>query len=272
MSYPVVVEDAEKLATLTLAATVNPGDLLGYNSGWVLADSTVSTIYYAQWIALEHGVSGQRIKVAKRAVLYDQDAPYTAASLLYLSGTAGGVTHTRPTTDGDLRQVVGIAIDTYRAEIEIKPVQQVEVFISPDTLDTTGEPGLGAADAGWAGPQVDGAGETFYFKGRIPENVVGSIVAAKVLFNSINASAFDCDFSIVGAYDGASNVQDTGTAITAGDWEQADTDNIIYTVDVSALFDAGFFLPGRAFCVLGDPDGITADATVVGLYMTYNVV
>jgi hypothetical protein len=270
MAYPVIVEDAEKVAQLTLAASVQMGDLLGYNSGWVKADA--DAIYFAQWVALSDGVSGQTIKAAKKCVLMDLDAPYTANVPYYLSTTAGAITATRPTTGGVLRQVVGYAIDTYRVLIDIQTPKEFELFITPDTLDTTGEPGLGAADTGWAGPQVDAAAETVYFKGRLPENLVGSVKIAKVVLNSINGSAADLDFSIVGGYDGAANNQDTGTAITTTDWEQDDTDNILLTVDVSALFDAGFWLPGRNFCVLSDPDGITADVTVLGLHIVGLVV
>ncbi|MBW2559389.1 MAG: hypothetical protein JRE40_00895 [Deltaproteobacteria bacterium] len=265
MAYAVIIEDAERVATLTLAATVNPGDLLGYNSGWVKADA--NAIYFAEWIAMAHGESGQRIKACKKCVCLDEDAPYTADKVVYLSETAGAFTETRPATDGDLIQVVGRTIDTERTYLDIGDVKELDIFLTPDTYDGTGEPGLGTADSGWVGPQIDAAAEAVYFKGRLPSNIVGSIQEAKVLLNSINGSAADLDFSIVGAYDGASNVQDTGTAITTTDWEQADTDNIVYSVDVSALFDAGFFTPERNFCLMVDPDGITADVQVIGLHL-----
>ena len=263
MAYSVIVEDAERIARVTLAAAVVQGDILGYNSGWVKADADAR--YHAEWIALEGGSVGDRIQVAKKAVLYDEDAPYTAAAALYLSATAGALTHTRVTTAGAIRQVCGWAIDTKRAYVEIKAPEEFELFLSPDVLDTTGEPGIGTVDAGWPGPQVDAAAETVYFKGRLPEGLVGAIIEAKVLLDSVGASGADLDFSIVGAFDGASNVQDTGTAITATDWTEDDTDNIVLTVDVAALFDAGFYLPGRNFAILSDPDGITGDALVIGL-------
>ncbi len=264
MAYPVIVEDAERVATITLAATVNPGDVLGYNSGWVKADA--NGIYYAQWVAMAHGESGQRIKACKKCVCYDEDAPYTADTVVYLSETAGAFTETRPTTAGSLMQVLGKTIDTKRTYIEIKNAEEWDVMITPDTYDTTGEPGLGVADAGWVGPQIDGA-ETVYFKGRLPEGLVGSVVIAKVVLNSIGASAADLDFDLVGGFDGASNVQDTGTGIDTTDWAETDADNILLTVDVSAAFDAGFWLPGRNFTLLMDPDGVTGDVTVLGLHL-----
>jgi len=264
MAYPVIIEQAERKAQLTLAASVNPGDLLGYNSGWVKADA--NGIYFAEWIAMEQGESGDRISVCRKCICYDEDAPYTADKVVYLSETAGAFTETRPITDGSLVQVVGRTIDTKRTYINIRDVEEWEMFLSPDTYDGTGEAGLGTEDAGWAGPQVDAAAEVFFFKGRLPSNIVGSIQCARIVYNSIGASAFDNDVTIVGGYDGAANNQDTGTAITAGDWNE-DADNKLLYQDVSDCFDSGLYTPGRNFCVKCDPDGITGDAQVVGLLL-----
>ena len=163
-------------------------------------------------------------------------------------------------------QVVGRALDTSRLLIDIGSPKEYEIFLSPDNLDTSSEPGLGTADAGWAGPQLTGT-ETMYFKGRLPSGLVGSISAAEIVLDSINASAGDIDVTVVAANDGASNVEDTGTKITAGDWTQTDADNIILTMDISACFDAGFYVAGRSFCVYVDPDGITGAVNVIGLYI-----
>ena len=264
-----IVEFAQDITKLTLNGTVVQGNLLAHNgTNWVQADADTAAALYAQWVAMEGGVSGDEIQACKRCTLFDDDAPYTADAPYYTSGTAGAVTATRPATDGDIIQVVGRAVSTKRLAIAIKPPEEFEIFIEPDVYDTTGEPGLGTADAGWVGPQVDAAAETVYFKGRLPSGVIGTgPAAAKVIYNSINASALDMDVTIVAAYDGAANNQDNGATITAGDWTQADADNILYTQDVSALMDATFYKPARNFCVLLDPDGITADAQVIGLYI-----
>ncbi len=74
----------------------------------------------------------------------------------------------------------------------------------------------------------------------MPSGIVGSTPdIARVVYDIIGASAYDTDVTVVGGHDGASNVEDTGTAITAGDWS-ADTDNLLAYQDVSACFDSGF--------------------------------
>ncbi|KKL50566.1 hypothetical protein LCGC14_2304210 [marine sediment metagenome] len=244
------------------------GTIIGYDSGWVRADADAAANIYGQLISLtaaDGNDPGDNQFVACRACdIFDVDAPFTAATAQYLSGTAGGFTETRPTTDGDLIQVVGWSYDDSHAFLKMNAPIEYEIFLSPDPLDTTGEPGLGSADTGWPGPQVDATGESFYFKGRFPSGLVGAIAEARVIFNSINASAFDNDVSIVGGYDGASNVQDTGAPITAGDWN-VDTNDLLLYQDISSLIDADFYKPGRNFAVFCDPDGITNDATVIGL-------
>ena len=271
MAYNMVITDAENITKLTLLAanSVKRGDLLGYSSGWVKADADTAANIFAEWVALEDGVGGDdgiEMAVCKKCTFHDEDAPYTADTPYYLSGTAGGITLTRPATDNDLIQVVGRALDTSHVRIEIEAPKEFEIFLSPDVLDTTGEPGIGTTDAGWVGPQIDAASEVAYFKGRLPSGIVGDIAVARVVYDIIGASAFDCDVTVVGGHDGASNVEDTGTAITAGDWS-ADTDNLLAYQDISACFDSGFYKPGMNFTVKLDPDGITGDAIVVGLYI-----
>lgn len=268
------IKEARGVTSLTAlsGAVIKRGDLIGYNSGWTQADASVGTIYYAEYVALEDVVGdGTKVfKAAKDVVMVDVDAPYTARVPQYLSATAGAIAETRPARGvGNLIQQVGFTTSTTEIQVQLTYPKEFEIFLSPDVLDTTSEPGIGGADTGWPGPVMTGT-ETAYFKGRLPESLVGSVVIARAIFNSINASAGDLDWSIVGAYDGSAaaaitNNQDTGTAITTGDWEQTDADNKILTADVSALFDAGFWLPGRSFAVYLDPDGITAEAQLIGL-------
>lgn len=268
MAYNMVVRDAENITHLTMKADtfVKRGDLLGYSSGWVKADADTASDIFAQWVALEDGGDEQTIQVCKKCTFHDEDAPYTANTSQYLSGTAGGITETRPATDNDLIQVVGRSLGTSRVRIEIEAPKEFEIFLTPDQKDGTGEPGLGTVDTAWVGPQVDAAAETVYIKGRLPSGLVGSISCARAIFNVIGASAFDNDVTVTGGHDGASNAEDTGAGITAGDWS-ADTDNLLAYQDVSACFDSGFYKPGMNFCVLLDPDGITGDAQVIGLYI-----
>jgi len=273
MAVEPIIETAVQETKLTLNGAVLRGNLLAHNgTNWVAAAATdATTSLYAQYIALEGGASGAEIRACRGVELSDADAPWTANGTIYVSGTAGAFTQTRPATAGDVIQIVGRAISTSQASLFIERPRVVEWFLSPDNLDTSSEPGLGTADAGWPGPQITGT-ETFYFKGRFPSNIVGSIEAANIVYDSVNASAGDIDITVVGGYDGASNVQDTGTAITAGDWSQTDTDNIILTQDISAALDAGFYTPSRNWAIYVDPDGVTGAVMVLGLYLRMLVV
>src|SRR5574340_839663 len=114
MAYEVVIQYAEKIADLTLNGTVKKGDPVAHNgTGWVQADaSDAATNLYAQYIAMQGGVSGDKIKGCKVCVLQDEDAPWTAKGTAYVSATAGAITQTRPTTAGDVIQEIGWAIST----------------------------------------------------------------------------------------------------------------------------------------------------------------
>ncbi len=273
MAVEPVIETAVQETLLTLNGTVLRGNILAHDgTNWVQADATdAATSLYGQYVALESGVSGQVIRACRGVELSDADAPFTANGTVYVSGTAGAFTQTRPAVDGDVIQVIGRALSTSRVSIFIERPREREIFLSPDVLDTSSEPGIGKADSGWPGPSLTGT-ETGYFKGRFPSNMVGPLLLAEIIFNSINASAGDLDVTVVGAYDGASNVEDTGAAIATGDWDQTDTDNIILTFDVLAAFDADFIKPGRTWALFLDPDGITADAQVLGMNIRMLVV
>lgn len=273
MAEPLIIENVEMQTKVTMKAssTCRRGNLIGYSSGWVQADADAASNIYAQFVALEDGdadaiTGAASIAVCKRCVFYDGDEPYTANTAQYVSGTAGGITETRPATDGDLIQVVGRSLDGYRVQIEIKPPYEWEMMLIPSAYDETNEGGLGTVDTGWVGSQIDAAEEDVYFTGRLPSGIVGDITIARALFNNIGASAFDCDVHITGAYDSGANNQDTGTSIVAGDWD-SDTDNDIAYMNVAACFDSGFYTPGRNFSLNLDPDAITGDAQAIGLYL-----
>ena len=268
MASEVVIQDIEGVTQVTLnsGVAVKRGDLLGYSSGWVKADADAASYVYAQYIALEIGGGGENVAVCRRGTLYDADAPFTANTPYYLSGTAGTVTSTRPATDGDMIQVVGRALDTSRLRVEIVAPVEWELFIPANgVFDATGEAGIGTEDTGWYGPQVDAAAEVVGIVGRFPSGLI-SLDVARAVYNSINASALDMDVSVVRAYDGAANNQDTGTAITAGDWNEDADDKLLYQ-DVSACFDSDFVKPNCCFAVKFDPDAITNDAQLLGVYL-----
>jgi len=276
MANPVLAQLVDAAITIQAAQAIAIGDLIGINTSgeWVLADASTPSMF-AQFVAIEDGVRAgaiYEVKVSKRAYFSDADFPYTAGGRYYLSETAGAHTATRPTTDGALIQIVGRAISTSVIYIGLETPKLQTVFVPPSAYDTTGEPGLGITDAGWAGPSPDATnGEIVLTQPfRVPGNAIGSApVNAKLVFNSIGASGATIAITSVGAYDGASNVQATDTASTT-DWEQADTDNILLTVVVTTVMDA-MWAPGRNIQVKVTVTTITGDALFLGMWLEYEV-
>ena len=275
MASEPTIQYAEKIADLTLNGLVKKGNLLAHNgTNWVHASATdAATNLYAQYLAMQSGKSGDVIKGCKGCVLYDADAPFTTANAPeYLSGTAGLLTQVRPATAGDVIQIVGRAISTSLVRIDIAPPKEVEVFIRPDTYDTTTEPGLGVIDSPlWVGPAIDSAGEDVYFQGRFPSGVL-SVDLARVVWNSIAETTITVSGALITCADGATNTGDTGTAHTAAA-PTGIADNKLCYSDITAMFDAGALKAGYNFTVAMTESGISSgDLQAIGLYMRYTVV
>lgn len=274
MASEPTIQYAEKIADLTLNGLVIKGNVLAHNgTGWVQAAAgDAATNLYAQYVAMQGGKSGDVIKGCKGCVLYDADAPYTANTILYVSGTAGAVTHTRPATAADVIQVVGRAISTSEARIDIAPPKEIEVFIRPDTYDTTAEQGLGVIDNPlWVGPALDTTGEDAYFQGRFPSGVL-SVELARVVFNSIGETTMTISAALVSCADGATNTGDTGAAHSAAA-PTSIADNTLCYSDVTAMFDADALKAGYNFTVAVTAAGtIAGNLQAIGLYMRYFVV
>lgn len=263
--------------TLYTAITCMAGNLLAHNgTGWVLADANTPATLSAKAIACDtQTTAAGKVRVTREAFVEDDPATYTQNSLLYLSATPGAMTHTAPTTDGDLHQVVGVALSTGLAHVKINPPYLQYMSVAPSAYDTTGEPGLGVTDAGWAGPSPDAEdGEIVFTQPfRVPKNCV-ALNAARLFFNSTAASVLVAAITSVGAYKGASNVQVTGTA-TATDWEQDDADNIIYSVEIKTgtALDATMVTPGRIIQIKATMTTLTAgDALFLGGELVFQCV
>ena len=98
--------------TLKSAATCNAGDLLGYNSGWVLADG--NGVYDALLVAGEDGTSAQEI-TAYAGALIGGFTLGTPGGEVYLSDTAGDYTETASTTSS---QHVGYVLSASTIMVE----------------------------------------------------------------------------------------------------------------------------------------------------------
>lgn len=269
MAEPTIT-NAEKLADLTLNGSVKKGDVLAHNgTGWVQADaSDAATNLYAQYVAMQSGVSSDIITGCKVCVLFDADAPYTANATQYVSATAGAITETRPAANADVIQIVGRSISTKECHVNIKEPWEEEVFIAPGTYDSTGEPGLGVIDSPvWVGPALDTDSEEVYFTGRFPSGVL-SVAAAKVIYNDIAETAVTIGAALIVVADGATNTGDTGTAhATAAPTGRAN--NVICSSDISAMFDADALKANYNFTVEIASTSSNGNLQVLGLYMRY---
>ena len=274
MAYPVVIEDAEKRVKLTLDGTVVRGNLLAHNgTNWVQADaSDASTNLYAQYIALNSGVSGTIIKGCRSCVLYDEDNLNSADVPVYCSATAGAITESRPTSAADVIQVVGRSIDAKRTKIDIAYPKEFEVWLPPSIYDTTNEAGLGVIDSPvWVGPGIDSLSEAVYFTSRFPSGVL-SVLASRIIYNSVAETTITVSAALISCVDGGTNTGDTGTAHSAAVPTSLANNALCYS-NVTAMFDADALKAGYNFTVtateVGASDGVLQ---VLGLYMRYLIV
>jgi hypothetical protein len=100
--------------TLKSTSTCAAGDLIGFDgTDWVKADADGRIS--AEGVAMfGQSTAGGVVHLARAGVLTDTDAPFTAGSDLYLSATAGAMTHTIPAVSTTLTvlQKIGRAIST----------------------------------------------------------------------------------------------------------------------------------------------------------------
>lgn len=97
--------------TVTLAAAVKRGDILGYSSGWVKALATTGSVVQGRLVALADGAGGDAIPVSHVAVVGGY-AGATPGSPVYVDegSNSGMITQTVPSTSGDATTVIGIAL------------------------------------------------------------------------------------------------------------------------------------------------------------------
>jgi len=276
MASDVVIQDAEGIVHVTLNGLVFAGNPIAHNgTNWVHADASYATTQlYAQYIAGAQGVSGQIIPAYRRCTIYDVDAPYTANTIAYLSGTAGAITHTRPATNGDVIQVLGRALDTTHLRVDIQAPRSAEDFLegyvfNAQSAGLVEPPAADGTTTAWVGIDVDAAAVAGVFTARFPENVI-ALEAATVIINTQAATALDLDVTVVACYDNDTNTGDAGTSTTGRTTTVTTADNQVQKCDISSCFDSDFIRAGRTFGVRLDPDA--GDFLLLGLYLRYTVV
>lgn len=97
---------------VTLAEACVRGDVLGYSSGWKLANADAATIIQGRLIALADGAIGDKIPVSPDPLISGYTGA-TAGGYVYVKDgdVFGKVTQTMPNTAaGDAQTIIGIAL------------------------------------------------------------------------------------------------------------------------------------------------------------------
>lgn len=221
---------------VTLAGTVSSGEPIGYSTGWKRADA--DAIIPAQLIAMIDGVSGDLIPVATEMEVVSSSL--TAGSPVYLSTTAGGITATRPTTGGVLKQNIGVALSTTSALLKVKPFREVTI-VGQVAESTSGEAALGsivALDSGtFEGLQTNANGEYVTYIFRLPDNLVS------ILKGDLRAAAESADTTFAFTVNSAVESEQwdsvtADTSLSAGAVATTGATDPIYGFDFSGALDA----------------------------------
>jgi len=145
---------------VTLAGTVYSGDMVGYSAGFKQADDDGAIP--ALYVACENGVSGDKINVARRALL-DGYTLGTVDGLVYLSNTAG------ETTETVTQQVVGRILTASLIWVDLLPVVVGKFEIAAKAL-ASGDYGFKSVVYQDAGQSEGIAG---YFEGHMTGTPTG---------------------------------------------------------------------------------------------------
>lgn len=112
--------EGEVIAGLNAGATIAQWEAvyLDGSSTWQLADANGSGTYPARGLAVAAGTSTNPLTVIRKGTVRNDAWNWTPGGDLYLSGTAGGLTQTAPSTSGDKVQKVGFALTADLAYVD----------------------------------------------------------------------------------------------------------------------------------------------------------
>lgn len=273
MAYDRTVLDKKFVTTITLGTgvSVKPGDVVAHNgSAWVLADADTPSLY-GRFFATQYGAAATVVEVAREVWLEDLDAPFTVGNKQYLSATAGEFTATRPTTDGQLRQVLGQALTTSVVHLFVEGLREVSVPIIVDYA-TSANALLDSGDFG--GPTLDAQNEVCVMHAIVPENAVAVEIAKLYLAAEATVGTPTFDLSVSSAIDGAqwdAVVADTTIANSALEGAAADEMQI---TDITTAFDAtNIIRPGAILGLKATKDDAGTDISIIfGGVIVFNCV
>jgi len=259
---------------LTSSSTITRGDLLYITGGaWELADADSHTTP-AQFVALNGngGSSTARVMAVRACKFYDEDAVFTADSLIYLSSTAGGWTHTRPTAAARIRQVVGVGVTTKEAEIRISSPREFHVPWEVKGA-TSAFAQLDSGDFG--GATIDAQNEVALLQQTVPENATGVVISKIRVAAEASAGTPTADITVSGnvaddsQWDGVAADATLANQATEGSAPDAITEiNVTTGLDATNVVRPGSILGMR---VLKD-DGGTDIIHILGGHSVYRVV
>ncbi len=265
------VRHADGVFSATIGSTaVIAGDLLYFDgTDWERADADVHTTF-AEAIALNSQPAGSVGNLCTSGILVDVDAPFTQGDQYYLAApagtpTAGNFTATRPTTAGNLRQVVGFGISTSELRLEIAMPTEHHMcynFISTEAAESGIQlDNAGGGDFITVHTNADGEdiGATF----AIPQNAVAIEFASVFTAAEVVTGASNYAWTVSGAADGEQHNGGTqDTTLTAQTSSGAVADELQRITATTGFDAAGLLQPDNVIGFHGIHGGAQTDVIV----------
>lgn len=205
MANPYVDQAQNRFTMLVGSTDLNAGDLCYWDGSNVeRADADVHTTF-AEMIAVSDVKTGDIGLFCTSCILIDTDAPYTQGDNYFLAAPGGtpvaeNFTRTRPTTAGNLRQVIGFALSTSELRMEVKaPYEMFATYnFESNQTDTANQIDTGNYVATVTNADGEDAGCTF----GVPDNSVGIEIAYLYSMAEVVSGATDYTITVSGANDG----------------------------------------------------------------------
>ena len=245
--------EAGAVFSVPAGEAISRGELLYYsqtNSDYRLADNDAAAesgvFPFAEFVALSSAAAdGDAVLVTKKATLLDIDDnsfSSTVGTTLYLDGTPGAVTATRPTGANDVKQVVGRAYGATGHTGAVIAV--IDLLLRHETVQCspmTDGTAAYAQNGDFTGVLLAAAAEAAGYTFLIPENATGRLIIAYLWWtNGSGAPALDSSDTYT--IDVSAGVDDeTTTATQDGIAAAALTvaDNDLNRASVTAAFGSG---------------------------------
>ena len=231
------VRQARGVKSITIGSTaVVAGDALYFDgTDWELADADDAT-KFAELIAVESYASGVQGAGCRSCIIVDTDAPYTQGDQYFLSATAGALTATRPTTAGNLRQLIGFGLSTSELAAEVK-LREHTYDISPAGGTDVGV--IFQLDSGnMIGLTTNAQNEVIGATFAIPENAVALEIAYAWLATEASAGTPTFDLYVSSSQDGDQWDAVTQDSTIAASADEGGAPDELQRTTITTAFDA----------------------------------